>query len=138
MTTNNLHSDLEGGTAWTTGRFGQALSLDGNNDFVSIESKGKLNELHRSSYSISLWINPSVASSGLYNSGQLRIHGYQVAERSYFQICHLLNLPFSGSSLNRWSKAWILKMMLILQESVGVNNDNYLVLFSGAFKQRFQ
>ena len=85
LTTNNLHSDLEGGTAWTTGRFGQALSLDGNNDFVSIESKGKLNELHRSSYSISLWINPSVASSGLYNSGQLRIHGYQVAmSDSYF------------------------------------------------------
>ena len=73
-----------------TGRFGQTLSLDGNNDFVSIESKGKLNELHRSSHSISLWINPSIVSSGLYNSGQLRIHGYQVAmSDSYFPICHL-------------------------------------------------
>ena len=142
LTTNNLHSDLEGGTAWTTGRFGQALSLDGNNDFVSIESKGKLNELHRSSYSISLWINPSVASSGLYNSGQLRIHGYQVAmSDSYFSnLSSLFNLPFSGSSLlTDGPSARGLDFENdadFAGAGVGVNNDNYLVLFSGAFQAK--
>ena len=86
-------STLEGGADWAAGRFLQAVNLDGINDYVSINTDGLLNNLHKRSYSISFWMKPTDPSPGKYTSGQLRIRGYRVSmSDSYFIICPLFSI----------------------------------------------
>ena len=97
---NALDAELLGGSSWNGGVYGQSLSFDGANDYVKINSSGAMNNLHKSSYSISLWINPGSASPGNYTNGQLRARGYQVAmSDSYFSnLPSVFNLPAAGTS----------------------------------------
>ncbi len=141
-TVNQLNSQMFGGVSWSAGFNGQALSLDGVNDYVEIDSSGPLNDLHRSSYSISLWIHPNQASPGPHNQGQLRVRGYQVAmSDSYFtNPSNLFNLPSSGNSIFTDGPG---SRGLDFQSDgdftaagVGVGGDNYLVLFSGSFQAK--
>ncbi|SVD37533.1 uncharacterized protein METZ01_LOCUS390387, partial [marine metagenome] len=50
----NLDGDLLGGVAWSSAQFEQGLDLDGTNDIGELSSQGKLRDLHKNSYTISL------------------------------------------------------------------------------------
>ena len=142
LSVNLLNSTLENGATWSSGQFGQSISLDGNNDYVSIKSEGNLNNLHRSSYSISLWVNPGQSSPGLFSEGQLRIQGYSLAmSDSYFSNpSSLYNLTSSGRTL--FTSGPDLRGLDFQTDEdftsagIGVGNDNYLVLFSGSFQAK--
>ena len=57
--TDNSESGHDGtlvnGPAWTTGKFGSGLSLDGTNDYVSVANPSTLN-FGTSNFTISAWI----------------------------------------------------------------------------------
>ena len=69
---------FENGVSWSAGRFGQALSMDGEDDYVSIKTSSSLNDLHHSSYSLSMWLNPAQPAPGMRVQDQLRIHGFNL------------------------------------------------------------
>ena len=51
---NKLKGTGSGGVSWGAGQFNQSISMDGINDFVSLETPGVLKEFHKESYTISL------------------------------------------------------------------------------------
>ena len=59
MSISASHSSLEGGAGWAAGKYSQAVSFDGQNDYVAIKTDGLLNDLHKDSYSISFWVRPT-------------------------------------------------------------------------------
>ncbi len=56
--------NLTNGPSWTLGRFGNALSFDGINDYVDF---GDIDSLETGSITISLWIKPAYFNSSGYN-----------------------------------------------------------------------
>ena len=136
-----LDGDLFGSPAWTSAQFGQGLDLDGNNDIGDLSAQGTLRDLHKNSYTISLWVNSDTDSSGSdYTQGQLYAHGFMEAiQNEYFtDIENMFALTPSGTSTltngpgnrgldfnndNDYRNA-----------GIGITrNNNYLSLFNGVF-----
>ena len=142
LSINNLNSNMQGGTAWSDGLFDRAISFDGSNDNIAIKSDEPLNQLHRKSYSITLWVNPTAAAPGLHNEGQLRVSGYRVAmSDSYFtDISSAFALTPSGhSTLTTGPDSRGLDYQNdtdFISSGVGIGTDNYLVIFSGSFQAK--
>ncbi|MCP4607895.1 MAG: hypothetical protein GY845_04175 [Planctomycetes bacterium] len=61
--------NLINGPQWTTGKFGSALSFDGNNDYVYCDNDESLNIANN--ITIETWLNPATAGEGLSNDAVL-------------------------------------------------------------------
>lgn len=76
LTGNGNTGTLNGGTSWTTGKFGNALSLDGNNDWVSFNTSSAINLLS-SPFSVEIWVKGNAADN--YGDWKLlfdKTHGF--------------------------------------------------------------
>ena len=96
-----LNGDLAGSPSWSGAQFGQGLNLDGTNDVGTLSSEGKLRDLHKGSYTISLWINPDTENLGEYTQGQLYAHGFMqnIQNEYYTDIENMFKLTPSGTSI---------------------------------------
>ncbi|MGY8714481.1 MAG: LamG-like jellyroll fold domain-containing protein, partial [Verrucomicrobiia bacterium] len=119
--------------------------LDGVNDSVSLETQGVLKEVHKSSYSISLWVNPASAPIGKYSQGQLNAFGFKVPmSEAYFSGTDILfSLAPSGSSLLTSGPSGTGLAFdnddHFKNAGLGINqNDNYMSLFTGVFQAKEQ
>ena len=74
--------------------------MDGTNDLGELSAQGKLRDLHKSSYTISLWVNADTENLGDYTQGQLYAHGFLEAIQNeyYTNIENMFKLTPSGSS----------------------------------------
>ena len=142
LSVNQINSTLLGGTSWAAGKYGQSVSLDGINDKVEINPESSLMNLHKSSYSISMWINPADPSPGKYTKNRLAVRGYRVAmSDSYFtNLPSIYNLPSSGSSFFTGGPGGrgfdFQSDSDFISAGTGVGNDNYMVLFTGSFQAK--
>ena len=143
LSTNQLTGTGNGGFSWSTGNSGQAISLDGIDDSISIETQGVLKEFHKNSYTISFWVNPSNAVVGKYSSGQLNAFGFKIGlSESYFSGTDLLfSLTPSGSSLLTDGPSGngfeFVNDDDFNNAGIGINqNDNYMSLFTGVFQAK--
>jgi hypothetical protein len=101
---NNTFSDgIINGATWTTGKFGKALSFDGLNDDVAINSNSSIQQ-----FTFSFWINPSSNSSRLVpiSSGVFYISLFDNGLNLLKTIGingHQHDLPFGYVPLNSWT-----------------------------------
>ncbi|MBT7649966.1 MAG: hypothetical protein HN553_03210, partial [Opitutae bacterium] len=145
LSINQLTGTGNGGFSWSAGNAGQAISLDGVNDSVSLETHGVLKELHKNSYSISLWVNPASAPIGKYSQGQLNAFGFKVPmSEAYLSGTDILfSLTPSGSSLLTSGPSGTGLAFdnddHFKNAGLGINqNDNYMSLFTGVFQAKEQ
>ena len=143
LSTNQLTGTGSGGFSWIAGNAGQAISLDGVDDSLSLETQGVLKELHKKSYSISLWVNPATGAIGKYSPGQLNTFGFKVPmSEAYFSSTDVLfSLTPSGSSLLTGGPSGTGLAFdndeHFANAGIGINqNDNYMSLFTGAFRAK--
>jgi hypothetical protein len=136
----NLDGDLFGAPAWTSAQFGQGLDLDGSNDIGELSAQGKLRDLHKNSYTISLWVNADSENLGDYTQGQLYSHGFleAIQDDYYTNIENMFKLTPSGSStLTNGPGGRGLDFNNdgdYRNAGIGINrNNNYLSLFNGIF-----
>ena len=143
LSVNQLTGTGSGGFSWGTGNAGQAINLDGVDDSLTLETQGVLKELHKKSYSISLWVNPDNAAVGKYTAGQLNAFGFKVSmSDAYFSSTDILfSLTPSGASLLTSGPSGTGLAFdndtHFRDAGLGINqNDNYMSLFSGVFQAK--
>lgn len=78
------------GASWTTGIKRNALSFDGNNDYISVPNSASLNFHDTNRFSISLWVkrndNPETSKSLISNGHKTPPNGYQLTISANNQI----------------------------------------------------
>ena len=60
---NNNHGTLQNGVTYTSGKFGQAFSFDGVNDYVNIAATASTDSVTKE-FTIHAWVKPSSIQSG--------------------------------------------------------------------------
>src|SRR3989344_2271271 len=70
---NGNTGTLTNGPTWTIGKYANALSFDGANDYVTARSQAVLDDL--SSVTFSAWINPSTTTYGAQGTVAMKGHG---------------------------------------------------------------
>ena len=143
LSVNSLTGNISGSASWAGGNYNNAISLDGVDDSISLETQGVLKELHKKSYTVSLWINPANAAPGKYTPGQLNSYGFTLPmSEVYFSNTDILfslnpsgtNLLTDGPTGNGLS---FLNDDHFKNAGIGINqNDNYLSLFTGVFRAK--
>ena len=87
---NNNDGTLMGGTSWTSGKFGNALSFDGSNGYVLVADDATF-EFGTSDFTVEAWIN--VRESALVSNREYGV----VNKNSYFQ-----GTPGWGIEVSTW------------------------------------
>lgn len=73
------------GAEWTSGRFNNALSFDGVDDYVEVPDDSSLRFMQSSSFTISAWVMPALETEGgqivckMRGGGRRGVFGYQTA-----------------------------------------------------------
>jgi hypothetical protein len=143
LSVNSITGNISGSASWAGGNYNNAISLDGVDDSISLETQGVLKELHKKSYTVSLWVNPANAAPGKYTPGQLNSYGFTLPmSEVYFSSTDILfslnpsgtNLLTDGPTGNGLS---FLNDDHFKNAGIGINqNDNYLSLFTGVFRAK--
>jgi hypothetical protein len=63
LTGNEHEATIEGAT-WTTGKYGKALSFDGENDCLSVPESAQLQFLESEEFTLEAWVRPSAEGLG--------------------------------------------------------------------------
>ena len=100
LSVNDSKANFVNGSTLQSGKYNQALYLDGSNDQVVIPSSGTMSSLNQSSYTISMWVMPNFTNTGTYTEGRLHAHGFlrNIDNTYYTNIETMLGLTPSGSN----------------------------------------
>ena len=140
LSVNDSKANFVNGSTLQSGKYNQALYLDGSNDQVVIPSSGTMSSLNQSSYTISMWVMPNFTNTGTYTEGRLHAHGFlrNIDNTYYTNIETMLGLTPSGS--NYLTEGPGGRGLDFNNDSdyrnagIGINrNNNYLSLFNGVF-----
>ena len=120
---NNLNGTLINSPTWVSGKYGNALSFDGIDDYVNFGD----NQLHRLTFvgTVSLWVNPYAYPPGINRWGKLIDKGNWGAGRNdysiYFQGSNnTLKFEVDGSSASQ--------SVSVANTEVPLNQWKYLTL----------
>jgi hypothetical protein len=140
LSINESQGIMTNGASLQSGQLGQALSLDGVNDQVTIAASGSMASLNQDSHTISMWVMPNVTNSAPYTEGRLNAHGFLrgIDNNYYTNIETMLALTPSGSNYltdGPGGRGLDFDNNTDYRNAgIGINRNNtYLSLFNGTF-----
>ena len=69
---------------WTSGKFDGGLSFDQNSTLLALASDHELEDLHKESFTVSLWIKPTHTSEGIFKEASIDAFQFQFPPSDYY------------------------------------------------------